>query len=194
MAGDPASYQGGGADSFAGNMPENSLKSKRNNKGIYFGTEYDISTRLLVDATGRFEDYSDFGNAFVWKVMSRLKISDALTLRGSASTSFRAPSLHQIYTQKAQHSFVAGQGIQVTGLVNNVSPQARALEVPPLNVEKSRNFTIGLGVKPDNNTSFTLDYYNIQLKDRIVLGNDIGPSGDPTNPLDRELAARRHPE
>ncbi|CAN7365938.1 TonB-dependent receptor [Pseudoduganella sp. LjRoot289] len=189
LAGDLASYQGGGADSFAGNMPENSFKSKRNNKGIYFGTEYDISSGLLVDATGRFEHYSDFGNAFVWKVMSRLKISDAVTLRGSASTSFRAPSLHQIYTQKAQYSFVAGQGIQVSGLVNNVSPQARALGVPLLDAEKSRNFTIGLGVKPDNNTSFTLDYYNIRLKDRIVLGNDIGPSGDPTNPLDRELAA-----
>jgi len=189
LAGDLASYQGGGADSFAGNMPENSFKSKRNNKGVYFGTEYDITPSLLVDATGRFEDYSDFGNAFVWKVMSRLKISDSVTLRGSVSTSFRAPSLHQIYTQKAQYSFVAGQGIQVSGLVNNVSPQARALGVPLLDAEKSRNFTVGLGLKPDNNTSFTLDYYNIQLKDRIVLGNEIGPSGDPTNPLDRELAA-----
>ena len=60
--------------------------------------------------------------------------------------------------------------------------------VPLLDAGKSRNFTIGLGVKPDNNTSFTLDYYNIQLKDRIVMGNDIGPSGDPTHPLDRALA------
>ena len=188
IAGEEASYINGGADSFAGNTPANSFKSTRRNAGVYLGSMFDVTDRLLIDATGRYEHYSDFGNAFVWKLSSRFKMNDKVTLRGSLSTGFRAPSLHQIYTQKAQYSFVAGSGIQVSGLVNNVSPEARILGVDPLKPEKSRNITLGLGVQPDSNTSMTLDYYNIKLKDRIILGKEIVKTGNPANRLDQELA------
>lgn len=187
IAGEEASYIDGGADSFAGNTPVNSFVSKRKNSGFYIGSMFDVSDRLAFDAIGRYEKYSDFGNATVWKLSSRFKLNDKVTLRGSLSTGFRAPSLHQIYTQKAQYSFVAGSGIQVSGLVNNVSQEARILGVDPLKPEKSRNITLGLGVKPDANTSMTLDYYNIRLKDRIILGKEIGKTGDPANKLDQEL-------
>ena len=188
IAGQPESYIDGGADSFAGNTPENSFRSDRNNYGVYLGSTIDLTDRFLIDAIGRYEKYSDFGNAFVWKLSSRFKMNDKVTLRGSLSTGFRAPSLHQIYTQKAQYSFVAGSGIQVSGLVNNVSPEARILGVDPLKPEKSRSITLGLGVQPDSNTSMTLDYYNIRLKDRIILGKEISKTGNPANRLDQELA------
>ena len=110
-----------------------------------------------------------------------------MTLRGSFSTGFRAPSLHQVYTQKAQYSFVPGSGIQVSGLANNVSPQIRLLQIPALDAEKSTNLTVGVGVNVTENLSFTVDYYNIRVEDRIVLSNEIGPTGDPTNPLDEIL-------
>ncbi len=189
LAGDKASYILGGADSFAGNAPENSFPSSRSNYGVYGGATWDITKQWLVDGTGRYEKYTDFGSAFVWKASTRFKASDTLTLRASASTGFRAPSLAQTYTQKAQYAFVAGKGIQVSGLVNNVSPQAAALQVPKLQAEKSNNITLGLGLKPDNDTSITVDYYNIKVKDRIVLGKEIVPTGDPAKQLDKELAA-----
>ncbi|KQV44918.1 TonB-dependent siderophore receptor [Duganella sp. Root336D2] len=173
--GDVASYQGTGADSFAGNDPRNSFPTSRSNYGVYAGATWDISKEWLVDGTGRWEKYTDFGSAFVWKLSTRFKANDWVTLRASASKGFRAPSLAQIYTQKAQYSFVAGGGIQVSGLVNNVSAAAAALEVPKLHAEKSDNITLGLGLKPDDNTSITLDYYRIKVKDRIVLGKEIGP-------------------
>jgi iron complex outermembrane receptor protein len=189
IAGEFASYTLGGADSYAGNSPDNSFPSSRSNYGAYAGATWDITDALVVDGTGRYEKYSDFGSAFVWKAASRLKLSDSVTLRGSASTGFRAPSLAQIYTQKAQYSFVPGSGIQVSGLVNNVSAQAQALGVPKLKAEKSENITLGLGLKPDNDTSITVDYYNIKVKNRIVLGKEIVPSGDPTQALDQILKA-----
>jgi iron complex outermembrane receptor protein len=55
---------------------------------------------LTLDGTIRSENYSDFGNAFVWKVSGAYTINDKYTLRSSLSTGFRAPTLHQIYTQK----------------------------------------------------------------------------------------------
>jgi iron complex outermembrane recepter protein len=187
IEGDVASYDAGGADSYAGNSKENSFVSNRYNFGGYVSLGFDLSESFLIDATGRLENYSDFGDAFVYKLSSRYKFGEKATLRASYSTGFRAPSLHQIYTQKAQYSFVPGQGIQVSGLINNVSPQARLLGVDPLDAEKSTNLTLGLGITPSDNFSITVDYYNIHVKDRIVLSNEITPSGDPTNPLDMVL-------
>ena len=172
MEGDKASWDGIGADSFAGNRPENSGKWNRYNLGAYFDIAYDVTEDFLINGTLRHEEYSDFGGATIWKLSSRYKfLDDKVTLRGSVSTGFRAPTLHQIYTQKAQYSFVAGQGIQVSGIINNVSPQARVLGIPELDAEKSTNVTIGIGAKPSKNFNFTIDYYNIKVEDRIVLGD-----------------------
>ena len=173
--GELASYDGGGADSFAGNRPEDSGKFNRYNFGGYVDLSWDITKDFLLNGTIRAEDYSDFGEAFVWKISSRYKfLEDKLTVRGSLSTGFRAPTLHQIYTQKAQYSFVPGQGIQVGGLISNVSPQARLLGIPDLEAEKSTNFTLGIGAKLSTNFNFTIDYYHIQVEDRIVLSTEIG--------------------
>ena len=172
MEGDKASWDGIGADSFAGNRPENSGIWNRYNIGIYGDLAYDVTKDFLVNGTVRYEDYSDFGSATVGKLSTRYKfLDDKITLRGSASTGFRAPTLHQIYTQKSQYSFVAGQGIQVSGIINNISPQARQLGIPNLKAEKSTNYTIGVGAKLSRNFNFTIDYYTIKVEDRIVLGD-----------------------
>ncbi len=178
VPGDQASWDGIGADSFAGNRPENSGIFNRFNFGGYFDLAYDVTKQFLLSATLRNEYYSDFGNAFVYKISSRLKTpEDKLTLRGSYSTGFKAPTLHQIYTQRAQYSFVPGQGIQVIGLVNNVSPQARLLGVKPLEPEESRNLTFGLGSNLTSNLNFTVDYYDIRVDKRIVISNRVATTG-----------------
>ncbi|CAM2755951.1 iron complex outermembrane recepter protein [Flavobacterium succinicans] len=172
IEGEKASWDGLGADSFAGNRPENSGKWNRYNLGFYADIAFDVTEDFLLNGTLRHEEYSDFGGATVWKLSTRYKfLDDKITLRGSVSTGFRAPTLHQIYTQKAQYSFVAGQGIQVSGIINNVSPQARILGIPSLKAENSTNITVGIGAKPSKNFNFTIDYYNIKVEDRIVLGD-----------------------
>ncbi len=188
IEGSLASYEDGGPDSFAGNDPRNSGKFNRYNFGGYLDAAVDVTDDFLINGTIRLEDYSDFGEAFVWKVSTRYKLmDDKITLRGSASTGFKAPTLHQIYTQKAQYSFVPGQGIQVGGLVNNVSREARLLGLPQLQPEKSTNITVGLGLRPITGLSLTLDYYNIALTDRIILSTEIGATADGNTALDEIL-------
>ncbi|MEO9803627.1 MAG: TonB-dependent receptor [Reichenbachiella sp.] len=190
IEGELASYDGGGADSFAGNTPENSGKFNRYNIGGYFDLAWDVTDDFLINGTARLENYSDFGQAFVWKLSSRYKLmDDKMTVRASASTGFRAPTLHQIYTQKAQYSFIPGSGIQVGGLVSNVSPQAKFLGIPQLDAEESFNFTIGLGMRPSENFNITVDYYDIAVKDRIILSNEIGGTTSGTTALDQVLSA-----
>ncbi|MFN8345322.1 MAG: TonB-dependent receptor [Spirosomataceae bacterium] len=188
FVGDTSSYVQGGADSFPGTTPNNAGVFSRFNFGGYVDLGYDVTPNFLINGTLRSERYSDFGNATVYKLSTRYKFNDdKVTLRASFSTGFRAPLLHQIYQQAAQASFVPGQGIQTKGIVNNVSPQAFALGVPKLTPEKSTNFTLGLGFNPTKDLSITLDYYNIQVKDRIVLGSEISGTASGTTPLDNIL-------
>ena len=205
IAGDTASYVSGGADSFPGIQESNAGVSTRFNFGGYLDLGWDITDKFLLNGTIRLEKFSDVGTgrsnygnqssffdkdvrkeqtAFVWKASSRYKVSEKVIIRASASTGFRAPSLHQINLQIAQASFVPGQGIQIKGIVNNRSAQAKLLGVPTLKPEKSTNLTFGLGLNPNKNLSITLDYYHIKLKDRIILSSEIDGSGlPPSDPL-----------
>lgn len=188
IEGDTASYVGNGADSFPGTRSNNASKNTRYNYGGYVGLSYDITDNFLLDATVRAERYSDFGNTFVYKISSRYKmLDDKLTLRASYSTGFRAPQLHQIYLQIAQQSFVPGQGIQTKGIFNNNSPQAKLLGVGQLQPEESTNITVGFGLKPSSNFNITLDYYNIAVDNRIILGSEIDSTDTPNSPLNQVL-------
>ncbi len=187
LAGDQASYEDGGADSFGGNDPRQAGRFNRYNFGGYADLALDLTTDFLLNATARWESYSDFGRAFVWKISSRYRLADnRLTFRGSVSTGFRAPLLHQLYTQKTQYSFVPGLGIQEGGLVSNVSREARLLGLPALAPESSLQLSVGLGVRPFPGLNLTLDYYDVAIDDRILLSTRIATTGGLT-PLDQLL-------
>ena len=182
IAGDTASYSGEGANSFPGIREENASTNSRFNLGAYVDASWDITENFLLNGAFRAEKYSDFNNAVVWKLSSRYKfLENKIVLRGSASSGFRAPTLHQIFDQSTQASFVAGF-VQLSGLFNNRSKQAFLLGIPRLKPEKSNNYTLGVGLNPSRNFSLTLDYYNITIKDRIVYSSSIS-SSDPSTLL-----------
>jgi iron complex outermembrane recepter protein len=195
IEGDADSYNGEGSNSFPGIRKENARTNSRFNMGAYLDVTYDITKDFLVEGAVRAEKYSDFGSAFVWKLSSRLKLVDEkIVLRGSVSTGFRAPTLHQIYAQSTQASFSGGT-INLSGLFNNGSKEAFALGVPRLKAEKSDNITLGIGFNPTSNLSLTIDYYNISISDRVVYSssiNNLKNTPDPLNPgkfiRDKELA------
>jgi iron complex outermembrane recepter protein len=173
VAGDTASYKGAGSNSFPGIDAVNAGANSRFNLGAYLDLSYDISKDFLINGTFRTEKYSDFGAANVFKLSSRYKLADdKVTIRGSYSTGFRAPSLHQIYAQSIQASF-AGGVIQTSGLYNNRSAEAKALGIPSLTPEKSTNLSLGAGLNLTKDLSITLDYFNINVKDRIVYSSSI---------------------
>ncbi|HEU4861498.1 MAG TPA: TonB-dependent receptor [Chitinophagaceae bacterium] len=182
IAGDTASYSGEGANSFPGIREENATTNSRFNLGAYIDASWDISDAFLLNGAVRAEKYSDYGSSFVWKASSRYKFAgDKVVVRASISTGFRAPSLHQIYAQSTQAGFFNGL-VQLSGLFNNRSKQAFLLGIPRLKEEESTNFTVGLGLNPVKNFNITLDYYNINIQDRIVLSSSIR-SNDPTSQL-----------
>jgi iron complex outermembrane receptor protein len=182
IGGDTASYHREGSNSFPGIDRINAGKFSRYNMGAYADVEFDITNNLLVNGTVRSEKYSDFGSTFIYKVSSSLQLAeDKVTIRGSASTGFRAPTLHQIYTQSTQASFIGGTIVN-SGLFSNKSKQAFLLGIPKLRPEKSMNYTIGLGLKPSKQFNLTIDYYDITISDRVVYSSSIS-SEDPNTQL-----------
>ena len=172
IAGDTASYSGQGANSFPGFQQRNAIKATRFNIGAYADLTWDITEDFLIGGAFRMESYSDFGAANVFKITSRYKVGEAFTIRGAVSSGFRAPTLHQQYLSLSQASFSGGD-IIITGLANNFSREARLLGVPRLKAEKSNNVSFGFGYTPNRNFSLTVDYYSINITDRIVYGSEV---------------------
>ena len=147
----------------------------RNNTAVYLDLSSDLTSRLLVDVAGRYENYSDFGSTTTGKLSSRLQIAKGFALRGSASTGFRAPSLMQEFFSSTATNFVAGVPFDIKTFPAS-SAEAIALGSSPLKAEKSHNYGIGFALEPMPSLSLTSDYYYIGIDDRIVLSNNFtGP-------------------
>ncbi|TLP80113.1 TonB-dependent receptor [Maribacter sp. ACAM166] len=176
-----------GSESFGGFKPENASNDYRNNLGIYTDINYDISKSFLIGGALRFENYSDFGSNTSWKLNSRWKSqNEKLNIRGSLSSGFRAPSLHQLF-YTAITTTLTENGIQQNGILNNSDPALRALGIPELSPETSFNVGAGFTYRISRNAGITVDAYQIDVDERIVLSGQVTPTGDPTNPIDQTL-------
>lgn len=166
----------GGAQVFPGFRPENSVSKDRASFALYSDNELDVTDKWLLSAALRFENYSDFGSTFNYKLATRYKITDNINFRAAHSTGFRAPSLHQISFNSTSTQFVGGVPFEV-GIFNNDSKLAQLLGIDKLKQEKSTSYSAGFTAKiPDAKLSLTIDGYYIKIKDRITLTDQFSPT------------------
>ncbi|MDO6813715.1 TonB-dependent receptor [Tenacibaculum soleae] len=161
----------GGAQGFPGYSPDNEVDRSRSNVGVYFDSEFNFTDKFLVGAALRFEDYSDFGSTFNFKLASRFKANDNLTLRGSISSGFRAPSLAQLYYNLKFTNIVNGVSLPSLLSANN-STVTRAFGIEQLKEETAFNSSIGFTYKTGGFTA-TIDAYSISVDDRIILTDNF---------------------
>ncbi|MBS0477503.1 MAG: TonB-dependent receptor [Proteobacteria bacterium] len=169
-----------GAQGFPG-LPDSALTNRsRNNIAAYVELDTDLIENLSTTMAARFEHYSDFGDTLTSKLAMRYEFIRGFALRGSVSTGFRAPSLHQQYFTTTSTNFIGGIPVDVlTAQVS--SPVARALGSKDLKPEKSFNLSAGFTASPISGLTLTVDYYNIRIKDRIVLTENLGASSSATD-------------
>lgn len=187
--GESPNAQGGrtGSESFGGFSPENASDDYRSNIGFYTDITADFTEDFLVSGALRYENYSDFGSNVSWKLASRYKtLDDKLVFRGSVSSGFRAPSLHQVY-YTATTTTLTTNGVQQNGILDNGNPALRALGIPELDAETSFNLSAGLTYRISQNSGITIDAYQIDVDDRIVLSGQVTATGDPNSPIDQTL-------
>ena len=186
--GGPAGTAPGGIQVFPGFRPDNELDEERDAKSVYADAEYALSDGMLVSAAIRYEDYSDFGDTVNGKLAGRFDITDQLRLRASTSTGFRAPSMQQLFFNNVSTQFTGPGGApEERGTFRNDSSVARALGIPELTEEESTSYAIGFVWTPTDEFTLTLDYYDIEIDDRIVISGAIAQGLDPA--LDAVLAA-----
>jgi iron complex outermembrane receptor protein len=180
-AGDPASYQIGpfadlqiGANGYPGASPADAGKWSRNSKAAYLDVDVDPTSTLNLSGAVRYENYSDFGGTTNYKFSGLYQAFDFLSVRGTISTGFRAPTPgqeHLTSTQQTQDpsSTVVPQPIVTDALVPPTSPLAANFGGTRLRPEESRNYSAGLVLRPISRMTLTVDAYKIDINRRIAL-------------------------
>ena len=190
-AGDPASYALGplAAQGFSsssngfGGFPRDTTASQ-DSTAVYIDLEADVTDALTLQAAVRYEDFSVFGDTTNYKLAGIYRASDNLRVRFARSTGFHAPtsgqaSITNVTTQNQLINGVPTLVDQGTLPLSSAAGQLAASFVesqsgvrPELGTEDADNYSFGIAVDVDA-FSFTLDYYNIKVTDRIALGANV---------------------
>lgn len=186
--GDPLYPQNasGGIQGFPGIAPSAAADESRNVVSFYADAEYQVMDNLLLNGAVRYDDYDGFGDTTNFKLAGNLRITDNFRLRGAASTGFRAPSMQQLYFSNISTQFIGGQQIE-TGTFRNDSSVAQAIGIPDLKEEESMNLSLGAVIDITDKWDVAIDFYSIDIDDRIVISNNLGTGLSPA--LDAALLA-----
>ena len=158
---------GVGSNGFPGFPPGDAGSNTVSAFAAYFDVETDLSDTLLVNGAVRYENYDEFGDTFDGKGAIRLQLSDTFALRASASSGFRVPTAGQANLRNVTTEFNMGMLADIATLppTNLVARQKGAT---PLTPETSTNLTLG-AVFALGPADITLDYYRIEIEDRIAF-------------------------
>lgn len=192
-AGDPASYAigPGAAAGLAGNSngapgfgPDNAGRWSQRSHAAYVDVEAPLSTRWNVGAAARYERFSSFGGTLDGKLSTRFEVTQALALRGSVSTGFRAPTPGQLYTTSTVQGLdTVTLQVFTSGRLSPSDPLARQLGASALKPEQSRTTSLGLAWRNDAGLSGSVDLYDIKVTDRFSQSAAFQiPAGIP-NPM-----------
>ncbi len=186
-------YQGGAASYALGPLADQGFSSSSNGFGgfptstsakqdstaFYIDLEADFTDDLTLQAAVRSEDFSEFGQTTDFKIAGIYHVTEDFRIRAAISTGFHAPTSGQANITNVTTQNVAGVLIdQGTLSLSSVAGQLAADFVesagngrPELGPEEAENFSVGVSFKIGE-SNWTVDYYNIELTDRVALGGD----------------------
>ena len=141
----------------------------------YVDVEADVLKNLTLGIAGRYEDYASFGSTTLGKFQARFKAADWLSLRGTASTGFHAPTPGQSNVETLSTTFLPGSaGTQVQiGTYPVTSSVAKYYGATALRPEESTNLSAGIVLTPAADMLVTLDGYSIKVRHRIGISQQF---------------------
>ncbi|WP_022944468.1 TonB-dependent receptor plug domain-containing protein [Pseudoalteromonas ruthenica] len=180
IAGDEDSFEIGplteqgfsiGSNGFPGFKPSQAGEFTRRNYAAYIDIETPFTENFLMGWALRYEDYDSFGSTTNYKVTGHYTINDMFSLRGSLSTGFRAPTVGQANVSNVQTNLSSGVLVD-SALLPPTNPIAVQLGGEELQPEESDSYTFG-AVYQNGDFYLTMDYYNIDVEDRISQSEKI---------------------
>ena len=153
--------------------PDN--EGERNVTSLFAELQAPLHEDVDAQVAVRYENFSDVGDTVVGKVAVGWQALDALLLRGSWSQAFRAPNLVTVNetivarqnTRNDYACLYADPGQDV--LDCRYSMQRTAQGSRDLVAETSNNYSVGAVFQPNDELTFTLDYWAIEKTDTIGL-------------------------
>ena len=170
-------YEGSGQFGFlAGATP---LDESQDIVALFGEVQLTPSDNLEVQISARYEDYGGkTGDSFDPKVAARWQATDQLVLRGSASSTFRGPTLNQLGGRSTTLSFIGATGsFKAIDTIGN----------PDLEPESAQTLNLGLvyeampELAQGDKFSFSVDYWSFDFQDPIIkqsFGDIIARSFD----------------
>ena len=161
---------GTGSNGFGGFNPASSGVWDRANIAGYLDLEVNATDNWRIGGAVRMEDFDGFGSTANFKLATHLRLTDGFALRGSAGTGFRAPTPGQVNARNISTVVTAAtNAFEERGTIGSTHPVAMALGGRELQPEESRNVSVGALVALDNGLSLTVDYFRVDVDDRIAL-------------------------
>jgi iron complex outermembrane receptor protein len=154
-----------GSNGFPGFKPSAAGTFSRQNYAVYLDVEAQFTDEFLMGYAIRYEDYSSFGDTTNYKVTAQYQFTDDFSVRGSVSTGFRAPTVGQANYSNVQTNLDGGVLVD-SALLPATNPVAEKLGAEELTPEESESMAFG-AVWTIGDLYLTLDYYNIEVTDRV---------------------------
>ena len=174
--GDRASYTTGplrdlpaGSNGFQGFSPEFAGSFDSSSHAVFAEVDADITPWWNLSVAGRYEDYDQFGTNFSYKAATRFELNDAFALRGSVSTGFRAPAAGQVFGTSLTSQLDGRGGFILDAVLVPGSPAAQVFGSEALTPETSFNMSAGVVFTGIDRFLTTLDFYQIDVDDRLLL-------------------------
>ena len=142
-------------------------------KSIYGELNIPVVKNLEAQLALRYDHYDDVGGATSPKIALSYRPVESLLLRGSATSTFRAPTLQQLnmadrstyyfYNDWVRCKPMGIEGSECTGRVD-----LNSRSNPELKPETSDNLTLGFVFQPVKDFSVSVDWYQIKQENAIT--------------------------
>ena len=168
-------------DDLALGTPKTALDSDRDGAALYGELGLPLLDDLQADVALRFDRQQGYGGRFSPKLGVKWSPHDTLTLRATAATGYRAPSLFELRRPNVieQRVFVRRVDVLLPCAIEvSLDPQRSyclvtlgAFDNPELVPETSRSHTLGLVWAPSPDFSLSFDHFRIRRNNEIVPGS-----------------------
>ena len=154
-------------DQFAFLIGNPNFDDERSIYAVFAEASVPVMENLELQMALRFEDYGGtIGDTINPKIAAIYRPTDNLTVRGSFSTSFRAPSIFQTAGTSTTLNQVSDP---VTG--GTFFAGVRAVGNAGVQPEESQAWNFGLSYEPIENLTIDLDYWRFDFTDVIIQEN-----------------------
>lgn len=146
-------------------------RASRSLYSVYGELSVPLLTHLEMQLAARADHYSDFGNSYNPKLALAWRPGATVLLRGSATTSFKAPTLLEIGSTTTAYQTVADWArcgpLGYVGANCAYSPKVYLKGNRDLKAEKAGNYSLGVVWQPSQAWTASLDWYGIRQRDTI---------------------------